>query len=118
MRGGLAGERCTACEGGTPPLERAEAASLLADVSERWRLAEDAGSIACEVTLASFAAAMRFVNAMAAVAEEEGHHPDFAVHGWNQVGVSLRTHAIDGLSRNDFILAAKIDDILASGARS
>jgi len=58
---------------------------------------------------ADFKKAMRFVNAMADLAEEEGHHPDFLVHGWNTVDVTLWTHAIGGLSDNDFILAAKID---------
>lgn len=59
-----------------------------------------------------FRTAMAFVNAMAEVAEAEGHHPDFEVHGWNNVGVTLWTHAIGGLSENDFILAAKIDALL------
>jgi 4a-hydroxytetrahydrobiopterin dehydratase len=56
-----------------------------------------------------FAAALRFVNAMAALAESEGHHPDFTVHGWNHLEVTLSTHAIGGLSENDFILAGKVD---------
>ncbi len=56
-----------------------------------------------------FAGAMRFVNAMAALAEDEGHHPDFSVHDWNLVDVTIWTHAIGGLSENDFILAGKID---------
>jgi len=70
-----------------------------------------------------FVTAMKFVNAMADVAEAEGHHPDFAVH-WNRVEVSIWTHAAQGLTDNDFILAAKIDAVAAapgatgSGARA
>ena len=60
--------------------------------------------------LPDFAAAMRFVNAMAEVAEAEGHHPDFCVH-YNRVEVSLWTHAIGGLSENDFVLAAKVSSL-------
>jgi 4a-hydroxytetrahydrobiopterin dehydratase len=56
-----------------------------------------------------FLAAMRFVNALAGLAEAEGHHPDFTLHSWNVVDVTLWTHAIGGLSENDFILAAKLD---------
>ena len=52
---------------------------------------------------------MRFVNAMAELAEREGHHPDFTLHGWNLLDVTLSTHAIGGLSENDFIVAGKID---------
>jgi 4a-hydroxytetrahydrobiopterin dehydratase len=63
-----------------------------------------------------FAQAMRFVNAMAAVAESEGHHPDFTVHSWNCVDVTLWTHAIGGLSENDFIVAAKLDGLAESRA--
>jgi 4a-hydroxytetrahydrobiopterin dehydratase len=58
-----------------------------------------------------FAQALRFINAIGAIAEEEGHHPDMLVHGWNKVRVTLWTHAIEGLSINDFILASKIDRI-------
>lgn len=56
-----------------------------------------------------FAAALAFINAAGAIAEEQGHHPDLDLHGWNKVTVTLWTHAIGGLSVNDFIMAAKID---------
>ena len=63
-----------------------------------------------------FVESMRFVNALAALAEAEGHHPDFTVH-WNTVDVTLWTHAIGGLSENDFIVAAKLDALPESRAR-
>lgn len=58
-----------------------------------------------------FKEAMGFVNKVAELAEVEGHHPDILIHGWNKVRLELSTHAIGGLSENDFILAAKIDRI-------
>jgi 4a-hydroxytetrahydrobiopterin dehydratase len=78
----------------------------------RWRLAADAGSLAREIVFKNFARAMAFLNRLASVAEQEGHHPDFCLRGWNRVTVTLRTHAIGGLSLNDFILAAKLDQVV------
>ena len=75
----------------------------------RWRLGDDAGSLERELVFKNFARAMAFLNRLADVAEQEGHHPDFCLRGWNRVTVTLRTHAIGGLSLNDFILAAKLD---------
>src|SRR5205823_4799469 len=80
--------------------------------------AQKAGArIAKQYRFRDFLAAMAFVDAMAVVAEAEGHHPDFCVH-YNQVDVTLWTHVVGGLSENDFILAAKIDAALdaANGA--
>jgi 4a-hydroxytetrahydrobiopterin dehydratase len=72
-----------------------------------WDSEEGATKIHRHFRFGDFAGAMRFVNAMAAVAEAEGHHPDFSVH-WNAVDVTLWTHAVGGLSENDFVLAAKV----------
>jgi len=94
------------CEGGVPPLERARAEALLSTL-DGWDLRD--GRLHRHLRFRDFAGAMRFVNAVAALAEEEGHHPDFTVHDWNLVDVSIWTHAIGGLSENDFILAGKID---------
>lgn len=58
-----------------------------------------------------FAENIQFVNRIAKLAEKEGHHPDLNIHGWNHLGITLSTHAIAGLSMNDFILAAKIDQL-------
>ena len=75
-----------------------------------WTLSPDARKISKEFTFKNFAEALSFANKIGAIAEEENHHPDLAVK-WGVVGVELSTHAIGGLSENDFILAAKIDRI-------
>jgi 4a-hydroxytetrahydrobiopterin dehydratase len=75
-----------------------------------WTLSTDDKSISKTFTFKNFMGAMHFANAIAEIAEQEGHHPDLAI-SWGKVGVSLTTHAIKGLSQNDFILAAKIDHI-------
>jgi 4a-hydroxytetrahydrobiopterin dehydratase len=67
------------------------------------------GRIHRELKFKDFAAALRFVNRVGALAESEGHHPDILIHSWNRVRLSLRTDAIQALSDNDFILAARID---------
>lgn len=93
------------CEGGVPKLTRDDAEAFLGDV-RGWKL--DGDRIRKTLTFADFREAMAFVNRMADAAEAEGHHPDFCVH-WNRVDITIWTHAINGLSENDFILAAKID---------
>ena len=75
-----------------------------------WKLAHDFKHISKEFTFKNFADALAFVDKIGALAEEEGHHPDITL-AWGKVGVTLTTHAIGGLSQNDFILAAKIDKI-------
>ena len=101
----LAQKRCVACEGGVPPLGKAEVERLLKQVSG-WSLSGK--WITKEFKFKNFVAAMEFVNRVAALAEEEGHHPDIHIH-YNVVRFDIWTHAIDGLSENDFILAAKFD---------
>lgn len=63
-----------------------------------------------EYAFEDFKEALAFVNKVGALAEFEGHHPDIHLHGWNKVTITLTTHAIGGLSENDFIMASKIDD--------
>ncbi len=100
---------CVACEGGTPPLARAQAEAYVPQVPD-WTLSEDAKSISRTFRFKDFKKALVFVQKVAAVAEAEGHHPD--IHwSWNRVRLEHTTHAIKGLSDNDFILAAKIDRI-------
>jgi len=99
-------KRCLPCEGGVPPLPADRAKELLGEL-EGWEL--DGERIRRHLRFRDFPAALRFVNAVGEVAEREGHHPDLFLHDWNCVDVSLWTHAIGGLSENDFILAAKID---------
>jgi 4a-hydroxytetrahydrobiopterin dehydratase len=78
--------------------------------AEHWRL--DAGSsIVRELELADFAAAIAFVNGVAALAEAANHHPDIFVHGWNKVRLTLSTHSQGGLTDADFALAGEIDGL-------
>ncbi len=104
----LGKKRCKPCEGGTRPLGAARAQKLLAEVPG-WRLKGD--RIKRSVQFDDFLTLMEFVNDMARCAEEQGHHPDFRVR-YARLDIELTTHAIGGLSENDFILAAKIDELL------
>lgn len=106
----LLSKKCVPCEGGTPPMSREEAEKYLAGVSD-WKLLDDAKTISKTFTSQDFREAMVFVNKIADLAEEEGHHPDIHI-SWNTVRLSLTTHAIKGLSENDFILAAKINALI------
>lgn len=103
----LAQKKCVACEGNVAPFNREEAQVLMKQLSG-WTLSGDDRWISKEFKFKDFAEALAFVNKVGRVAEEEGHHPDVQV-SWGKVVTELTTHAIDGLSENDFILAAKID---------
>ena len=104
----LAARRCKPCEGGIAPLTAAEAQRLLAQISSAWRLLEDARAIRREFRFRDFYRTMSFVNALAHIANIEDHHPDLEV-GYNYCHVTFTTHAIGGLSENDFVCAAKTD---------
>ncbi len=104
----LAKGRCKPCEGGVPPLSNDEAAKLLATL-DGWQRAGDV--ISKTYKFKNYYETMAFVNATAWISHREDHHPDLAV-GWGQCTVSYTTHAIGGLSENDFICAAKIDALL------
>jgi 4a-hydroxytetrahydrobiopterin dehydratase len=95
------------CDGDTPRLNAAEVQQLLPQVPG-WQVVDQ--KLHKRFVHPDFKQAIRFVNRMAEVAEAEGHHPDFAVH-YDKVDVTIWTHAIGGLSENDFILAAKLDRI-------
>ena len=109
---GLASERCVPCEAGVPPLPLEQAQALLAELNDRWHLVEGGRSLTREITFRTFGRAMAFLNRLAEVAEAEGHHPDFCLTGWNRVSLTLTTHAIGGLSRNDFVLAARLENLI------
>ena len=98
-------KKCQACDAGTPPLSSDAAKALSAQVPE-WTL--HATSIERTFRFVDFRAAIAFVNHVAELAEAEGHHPDINID-YNKVKLQLSTHKIGGLSENDFILAAKID---------
>jgi 4a-hydroxytetrahydrobiopterin dehydratase len=103
----LTNKRCVPCEGGMPALGTSRVDELLSQVPG-WRV--EANALHRRFKLATFPSAMAFVDRMAQLAESEGHHPDFCVH-YDVVDVTLTTHAVHGLSENDFILAAKIDQL-------
>lgn len=105
----LIDKHCVPCEGGTEPLGAAEIAEYFKALEE-WRV-EGEKQLVKAYQGKDFAEALAFVNAIGEIAEAEGHHPDINLFNWNKVTLTLSTHAIGGLSMNDFILAAKIDEV-------
>jgi len=107
----LTTRKCEPCEGGVPPLAAEAAEQLLGALSSGWRLDLAEGYIEKRFEFNGFNRTMGFVNAVAWIANTEGHHPDLKV-GYGYCVVRYTTHVIDGLSENDFICAAKIDRLL------
>ena len=106
----LKNKHCKPCEGGVCPLDESVSESHLDQVAG-WELAKDKKSIKRKLRFKDFLETISFINAMAYMSEQQGHHPDFSA-GYNYCEVSYTTHAIGGLSENDFICAAKINDLL------
>jgi 4a-hydroxytetrahydrobiopterin dehydratase len=104
----LAKRKCKPCEGGVDPLTTEQAAVLMGALHSGWTLDEAAACIERHFEFPAFSRTIAFVNAVAWIATNEGHHPDLKV-SYGNCNVLYRTHAIDGLSDNDFICAAKID---------
>jgi 4a-hydroxytetrahydrobiopterin dehydratase len=104
----LAKKRCVPCHAGTPRLTADEIAALSGQIPE-WQVVEDR-RLTRAFKFKDFAGPVAFVNRIAAVAEAQDHHPDLHVY-WGRLEVAITTHAIRGLSENDFILAAKIDQL-------
>jgi 4a-hydroxytetrahydrobiopterin dehydratase len=102
-------KKCVPCEGGATTLP-ADAINRLLSQLSGWHIEPEAAELRKRFKFASFVENIAFVNRMATLAEAEGHHPDFCVR-YTNLDVSLTTHAIGGLSENDFILAAKIDQL-------
>ncbi len=100
-------KKCKPCEGGISPLSPEEVAGLVNQIAEGWNVLENR-KIIKDFSFVNFLHTMDFVNKVAAIAEEEGHHPDMLV-SYGKLKIELWTHSIGGLSENDFILAAKID---------
>ncbi|MDP3985490.1 MAG: 4a-hydroxytetrahydrobiopterin dehydratase [bacterium] len=111
MTSELTKKRCVPCEGGMPPFTREEAERYLPEVPG-WQLGADGRAIRREFAMKDFKDAMAFINKVAEVAEAENHHPDMELFEWNKLRFILSTHAIGGLSENDFILAAKINALI------
>lgn len=106
----LTERKCKACEGGTPPLPASAARVLLKDLAG-WELVE--GKLLRKaVKCKDFLDAVGLIQRIALIAEAEDHHPDLHLTGYRRLTIELSTHAIGGLSENDFILAAKIDQLL------
>ena len=106
----LTDKKCVACEGGVPPLTTEQIETYHPEVPD-WNVSPDSLSISREFTFKDFKEALEFENKVGEIAESEGHHPDMNLHGFRKVLITLSTHAIGGLSENDFIVAAKIDQI-------
>ncbi|MDB5351776.1 MAG: putative pterin-4-alpha-carbinolamine dehydratase [Planctomycetota bacterium] len=106
----LTQKKCVPCEGGVPRLTPEEAAGFLANVTG-WTLTADGERIRKEWRVKNFMAAIDFFNRVAVIAESERHHPDLHLVGYRNAAIEIWTHAIGGLSENDFILAAKIDEL-------
>jgi 4a-hydroxytetrahydrobiopterin dehydratase len=104
----LTRKKCKPCEGGTPPLDQDEISEYRKYIRDDWKVSDK--KISKEYSFVNFKHTMDFVNKVAGLAEEEGHHPDMHVH-FGKVEIELWTHAIDGLSENDFIMASKIDNL-------
>lgn len=109
----LATKKCIPCEAGTPSMTKDEAEQLLGQVSD-WELIDEEGKLKIRKRFKfnTYLDGIKFVNQIAKLAEEEGHHPDMLV-GWRRVTVNLMTHAIGGLFQNDFVMAAKINQIIS-----
>lgn len=106
----LTKKKCASCEGDVARLSEQEAAEQVRQLSG-WTLEKNGKSIVKKWAVKDFAAGIRFFNEIARLAEEEDHHPDLHLEGYRNVRIELSTHSIGGLSENDFILAAKIDEL-------
>jgi 4a-hydroxytetrahydrobiopterin dehydratase len=106
----LTKRHCVPCEGGIPALSAAEVREQLAALPE-WQLTADGRGIRRAWRVKDFATALDFFNRVGRIAEEEGHHPHLHLSGYRNVVIELSTHAVGGLTENDFILAAKIDTL-------
>lgn len=109
---GLCQAKCAPCEGGVSPMPEPDVRRHLAATPE-WELTEDGRAIARDLRCRNFVGCVDQIGKIAELAEAEQHHPDLHLTGYRHLRVELTTHAIGGLSENDFIVAAKIDRLLA-----
>ena len=106
----LAAKKCVPCEGGVEPCSLDFSNEQLSQLSG-WQLTADNQRIRKDWTMKNFVAGLEFFEKVGAIAEAEAHHPDLHLVGYKNVSIEIWTHAIGGLSENDFILAAKIDEL-------
>lgn len=111
MTDSLITKRCVSCEGGVPSLSDIQAKLLLKHLHADWKLNTTATEMERRVNFKNYYETMAFVNAIAWMAHQENHHPDLSVH-YDHCIIRYSTHAIKGLSENDFICAAKVDQLL------
>jgi 4a-hydroxytetrahydrobiopterin dehydratase len=105
----LSAESCIPCRGGVPPMEGGEIERLLEELGNGWSAVNE-HHLHKEFTFPDFKSALAFTNAVGELAEQQGHHPDIHL-AWGKVKIEIWTHKIDGLTRSDFVLAAKIDGV-------
>lgn len=110
MASPLAQKECVPCKGGVPPLEGGAIEKLLKQLGGGWRV-ENEHHLEKTYKFDNFVRALDFTNQVGEIAEEQGHHPDIYL-AWGRVGLKIWTHAIDGLTESDFVLAAKCDAAL------
>jgi len=108
----LADQKCVPCEGGVPKHNREQAQEMCKQLDDAWQLNDDASALTREFKFKGFAKTMYFVNTLAWLADREAHHPD-VLFGWGYCNVTFTTHAVDGLSNNDFVCAAKLDALIS-----
>jgi 4a-hydroxytetrahydrobiopterin dehydratase len=101
-------KKCEPCEGKIKPFTKADIATYMKDLPE-WKVMDGDHAIYREFVTKNFIAAVDFINKVAKIAEQEQHHPDIHLTGYRNLRIELSTHAVKGLSENDFILAAKIN---------
>lgn len=106
----LQDKQCVVCRASTPALSQAESQSLLSQLSPKWEINDECTVISRAFPFNNFYQTIAFTNAVAWVANEQDHHPDLKI-SYGLCQVSYTTHAISGLSENDFICAAKIDQL-------
>jgi 4a-hydroxytetrahydrobiopterin dehydratase len=114
----LASKRCIPCEGGNiEVLNRSAADDLLSQLAAEWEVREDAAGLSLHRhwKTKNFLSALELCRRFGDVAESEGHHPDLHVTGWNNLEVAVSTHSVGGLTLNDFVLAAKLDNVDTKG---
>jgi len=107
----LTAKSCAPCEGGTEPLDAEQARAYLREVNEDWQISDDGRKIHRVFKFKNYYHTTAFINAVAWIAHREDHHPDITF-GYNKADVWYSTHAIGGLSENDFICAAKVDALV------
>ena len=108
----LSKKKCVACDGNIPAFDKSEIHKYLKKV-DGWNVEKDKSEnfhLIKEFKFKNFIESQNFINEVGKISEEEGHHPDI-IFGWGYAKINITTHAIEGLSENDFILAAKIDNI-------